>query len=207
MAFEEIDHASLGGSRSEIKPISKTGDAACATLGAWSRETRMNGRTLGWRAAIAAPALLAASAALAAPTAAMLRESVDWLVADFGLPRPAAEPRIVLASPSRIAAIRYGGLLAPPGRRETIAAYDRETRTIYLPLGWTGATPAERSMLVHELVHHLQASAGLRYACPEASEDLAYAAQAKWLARFGRSLHGEFGIDGFTLLASVQCLW
>jgi hypothetical protein len=56
------------------------------------------------------------------------------------------------------------------------------------------------------MVHHLQARAGLKYACAEASEEPAYAAQERWLARFGRSLQSDFDIDAFTLLASVQCL-
>ena len=33
------------------------------------------------------------------------------------------------------------------------AIYDDGSRTIYLPEDWTGATPAEVSLLVHEMVH------------------------------------------------------
>jgi hypothetical protein len=50
-----------------------------------------------------------------------------------------------------------------PDVREAVAAYDDEMKTIYLPEGWTGATPAERSVLVHPMVHHLQNLGKLKY--------------------------------------------
>ena len=46
-------------------------------------------------------------------------------------------------------------------RAETVAVYDDATRTIYLAEGWSGATRAELSVLVHEMVHHLQSRAQL----------------------------------------------
>jgi len=41
---------------------------------------------------------------------------------------------------------------------------------MYLREGWSGATAAEISVLVHEMVHHLQHEARLGYACPAASD-------------------------------------
>ena len=67
------------------------------------------------------------------------------------------------------------------------------------------AETAEVSVLVHEVVHHLQTSAKLTYECPAARERLAYAAQEKWLGLFGRSLESDFEIDAFTLKVSTMC--
>ena len=54
--------------------------------------------------------------------------------------------------------------------REVVAVYHDATRTIFLSDAWTGASPADLSVLVHEMVHHLQNLAGLRYECPAARE-------------------------------------
>ena len=37
-----------------------------------------------------------------------------------------------------------------------MAIYDDATQTIYLPEGWQGVKPAKLSILVHEMVHHMQ---------------------------------------------------
>jgi Zn-dependent membrane protease YugP len=95
--------------------------------------------------------------------------------------------------------------MVPPGRREVVAAYDPLTKTIFLPERWTGSSPAELSILVHEMVHYLQSLARLKYECVQASKELAYAAQDKWLRLFGRDLATDFQVDGFTLLASTRC--
>jgi hypothetical protein len=86
------------------------------------------------------------------------------------------------------------------------AYYDDTTRTIFLPQGWSGQSPAELSLLVHEMVHHVQNVAGLTYACPEEREKIAYAARRQWLALFGRDLMREFRIDPMTLLIRTNCM-
>jgi hypothetical protein len=58
----------------------------------------------------------------------------------------------------------------------------------------------------HEMVHHLRNRAGKRYNCAGAREELAYAAQDKWLNLFGRNLSTEFQIDAFTLHVGTACL-
>jgi hypothetical protein len=82
-----------------------------------------------------------------------------------------------------------------------------KTQTIYLPQGWTGATPAERSVLVHEMVHHMQQQAGLKFDCPQERERLAYQAQQRWLGEAGLTLASEFGIDPFTILVRTSCMF
>ena len=146
---------------------------------------------------------------------ALLTAIVVWLSASFDLPAVYESPRVEFVSPAQMAAHRYKPLL-PAGRAnntqgdkarsDTVALYNDDTKTIYLPDGWAGRTPAELSILVHEMVHHLQNIAKLTHECPQQREKLAYKAQDKWLALFGTSLEREFEIDGFTLLAKTGCL-
>jgi hypothetical protein len=139
----------------------------------------------------------------------LLRDIVTWLSLNFDLPATERLPNIAFTSPARMTALRYRGLLSHHDQRDAgsdiVAVYDSATETIHLPDGWRGAMPAELSVLVHEVVHHLQHRARLPYACPEEREKLAYQAQDRWLHRFERTLFSEFGTDGFTLLVRTNC--
>jgi hypothetical protein len=148
----------------------------------------------------------------------LLDEITAWLRTATDLPPASTPPRIAFVSPEAIAAMRYRGLAGGPRPRatdrgeasgsampEVVAVYEDETRTVYLPVGWTGETPAEVSVLVHEVVHHLQNLASSPHECPQAREKAAYDAQGRWLARFGRSLQTEFEIDPMTLLVRTSC--
>lgn len=147
---------------------------------------------------------------------ALLTTIVLWLSLNFDLPAVYDPPKVLFVNIEQIAAKRYAGLLKPDSaiggvQHKTndftvVAFYDMQQRTIYLPEGWTGKTAAESSMLVHEMVHHLQTLAGLKYACPQERERLAYEAQEKWLGLMGRSIQSEFEIDPFTLLVATRCL-
>jgi hypothetical protein len=149
---------------------------------------------------------------------AVLSTIAAWLTENFDLPAANDVPRVEFVSPARITAMRYGplgsGLQTAPTNdravlgagRAVVAVYDDATRTIYLPQGWSEASPADRSILVHEMVHHLQRRAQLKYYCPQEREKLAYAAQQRWLTQFDRSLESEFEIDPFTLLAQTSCV-
>jgi hypothetical protein len=143
-----------------------------------------------------------------------------WLSLNLGLPAIDAQPRIEFVSPQAMEAKRQqeatrarpdhplfagGSRQARTGSRIE-AFYDDAERTIYLAEGWTGKSPAEFSVLVHEMVHHVQNVAGLKYACPGEREAPAYEAQAKWLALFGRNLGSEFKLDPMTLFARTRCL-
>ena len=152
---------------------------------------------------------------------ALLTTIVIWLSINFGLPAIHEKPHVAFASAAQMAQVRYSQPIA--SRRDHAAAeaghsapaefghdvqaiYDDRSRTIYLPEGWTGATPAEVSVLVHELVHHLQNVGGLKYDCSEAREKPAYGAQARWLELFGTSLADAFEIDAMTILVRTSCM-
>lgn len=127
-----------------------------------------------------------------------------WLVANFDLEPVANQPDLMTVAASRLVEIRYGpASLVSPG--EVMGAYDEDSRIIYLSEGWNGRTPEQLSVLVHEMVHHLQASANMRFACPAEREALAYRAQDAWLRAFGTDLESAFGIDAATLLVATVC--
>jgi len=151
----------------------------------------------------------------------LLTVLVTWLSVNYGLLGAPEHPRIELAPPAKMAAVRYSrlqgampdrvaaeaGKSAPPELgKDVFAIYDDRSRTIYLPDHWTGSTPGEVSLLVHELVHHLQNMAGEKFDCPGAREKAAYKAQAGWLELFGKSLADEFELDPMTLLVRTNCL-
>jgi hypothetical protein len=145
---------------------------------------------------------------------ALLTAMVLWLSLNFGLPATYGHPKIEMVPTTELVFLRYHTLTsekrreisASPGvSREVVAIYDDSKKTIFLSDGWTGRTPAELSVLVHELVHHLQKNAGFKYECPAAREKLAYDAQEKWLSLYGLSLMSEFEMDSFTLMVKTTC--
>jgi hypothetical protein len=143
---------------------------------------------------------------------ALLTAIALWLSVNFDLPAVHDHPRIEFVQPSRIVALRYNGFAggasdarAAPAQPTVVAVYHQATRTIYLPEGWTGSSPADLSILVHEMVHHLQNVGMLRFECPQEREQLAYKAQERWLGLFGRDLLRDFELDSFTILVTTKC--
>lgn len=154
------------------------------------------------------------------PTPALLTWIIDWLSADVDLPAIPDLPRVKLVPPEALFALRFGAshlesspcvehscrsTVSSELEHTTVALYDDATRTIYLREGWTGTTPAELSVLIHEMVHHLQNLGELTYECAEARERSAFIAQARWLERFGQTLESEFSLDPMTLLVRTMC--
>ena len=127
-----------------------------------------------------------------------------WLSANFDLPVPEHVPRLATLPEADLIAMRYGPE-AQVALGQVVALYDETRRTIYLSEGWSGQTPAELSVLVHEVVHHMQFASGQRFACLGERERFAYDAQKEWLALFGETLATAFDIDAATLLVGTVC--
>jgi hypothetical protein len=138
-----------------------------------------------------------------------------WLSTEFGLPVTGTPPRVELVPPAKMVWLRYHGLLPEGAKagaqarlmRDTVAVYVDSERTIYLADGWTGLSHADESVLVHEMVHHMQNMAGMKYECAQEREKLAYAAQERWLGLVGHSLEQDFELDAFSLLFKTRCLF
>jgi hypothetical protein len=133
-----------------------------------------------------------------------LRFIAAWTAQVTGLPEPASLPVLDFRSPRALLLLRHGSHAEPAGS-EVVSLYDTASEAILLPSGWTGASPAESSVLVHEMVHHLQHHSGRKYPCAQSKEELALMAQEAWLALFETSLEKEFGMDPFTQLVAGLC--
>ena len=141
----------------------------------------------------------------------------DWLAGEFDLPRATELPRIAFASPSELVRRRYRlirsdttqasyEMPAQSAVARTVAIYDDSEKTIYLAEHWRGDSAADVSVVVHEMVHHLQNIGHMHFTCARAREATAYEAQEKWLRMYGRSLREDFDIDPFTVLVNAMCL-
>ena len=135
-----------------------------------------------------------------------------WLLNQLSLPPNDHKPNIELVPAQTIVAMRYPLFSKQQwsdqsalSLHDTVAIYDDSTQTIYLADDWNGSTPAELSILVHEMVHHFQNIHGLKYECAQAREELAYRAQGHWLGLFGHDLASDFDLDPFSLLVKTRC--
>ena len=146
----------------------------------------------------------------------LLPKIAAWISHSFDLPEIDQLPRVQFVSSAQVTAFRYQLPQPPLGQaieqtgpylgagRAVVAVYDKDI--IYLSDRWRGGSPAEQSVLIHEMVHHLQQRAQLRYGCPQEREKLAYQVQERWLTRFGATLQSEFEIDPMTLFLHSACL-
>jgi hypothetical protein len=149
---------------------------------------------------------IATQASIAEPrdTPTLLETMSLWLVSNYDLPIVAVMPTLVSLPAAELVIRRYGPEANFPVGG-VVALYDDAEGTIFLSEYWTGNTVGDLSVLVHELVHHMQAAAGLRFACAGEREVLAYRAQDDWLGLFGSSLEDTFGIDPATRLVATTC--
>jgi len=142
---------------------------------------------------------------------ALLIVMMLWLSVNFDLPKVQELPRIKFVPAPGMASLRYkdsssaNSIVPGSADTDTLAVYRDDTNTIYLREEWKGNTPAESSILLHEMVHHMQNVGRLRFECPQQRERLAYQAQQRWLNLFETDLQKEFGLDAFTLLVKSTC--
>jgi hypothetical protein len=136
----------------------------------------------------------------------LLTAVAAWLSATSDLPASFERPRVALVPPAQIAALRYP-TVNPAFRPNVLAVYDDASRTVYLHDAWTGRSLADLSVLVHEMVHHLQNRGGLKYGCQGAREAPAYEAQQRFLRVFGRNVVDEFHLDRMALKLMTSCLF
>jgi hypothetical protein len=140
------------------------------------------------------------------PTHSSLVTIAKWVSANADLPMMTNLPGVKLVSLQELTRLREKGLMSFHAGVAPAAVYDDTTRTIYLPESWSGKSPADESVLVHEMVHHMQNEAGLKYACDDARAEPAYVAQDKWLQTHGLTLKQEFQVDMLVLEALATCM-
>ena len=137
------------------------------------------------------------------PGQSVLNATVTWISNALNLPAIYGHPRVERAPKIKLTLALHGSQFV--SKNSVLSGYDDAKQTIYLPDDWSASTPEGMSILIHEMVHHLQNVAGLQYGCPQEREKLAYVAQQQWLTSFGRSLEKNFGMDPITYLQSTEC--
>jgi hypothetical protein len=140
------------------------------------------------------------------PTPVSLTAIAQWVSANLDLPMTNGLPGVEFVPLPELARLRDRGLTPFYNQGAPAAVYEDATRTIYLPDNWTGNSPAEESVLVHEMVHDTQNRAGIKYTCEEARAEPAYLAQDKWLSTYGLTLKQEFQVDMFAVEVMANCL-
>lgn len=143
------------------------------------------------------------------PGGRLLEALAIWVGAKLGQPVPASLPRLVFKPADQVAVLRFrqyaSEIVQQQDRPNIISIYDSREHIIYLRDSWSGATAADLSVLVHELVHHFQEMHQTKFECDAAREAKAFELQEKWLRLFGESLEEDFQIDPFTLLVRTSC--
>lgn len=138
------------------------------------------------------------------PTRELLFTLMTWIAAETGLPVAGAPPEI------RVEELRVMTRMGAENIPEAnflavLGVYDRRTRRLLLPTGWSADSLKDMAIPVHELTHHLQAEAGHRYRCREETEVGAYAAQRRWVEDAGGDFFALFELNTLTLHLLTTC--
>lgn len=146
-----------------------------------------------------------------------LRSAADWISNIFALPdmqtlpaiRRIPSEKLALLSGTSTASDRLPdtAVMHQRSAHEIVAHYNYATKTIYLPVTWSGSTPAEMSILIHLMAHHFQNVGERKYFdCAEEQKAMPYEAQERWLGLYGSSLREDFRIDQAELMLITQCV-
>lgn len=134
-----------------------------------------------------------------------------WASAQTGLPVPDAMPRIAMADSCEIDRLHKGDASRPCDQEGTraVAIYDHRIDTIFLPDTWKADSLYHVSMLLHELVHHMQDNTGLNMEtapCPGRDlEKPAYEAQFAFLKAAGLDPMPASGLNKMAYFFIVGC--
>ena len=119
-----------------------------------------------------------------APDAALVAELLGWIGANSpyaNSPALSGTPDIAFCTEGEAISLDNEAYLVQP---DTRAAYDPQEHRIFLALPWDAADRFDTSVLLHELVHHVQLQSR-RWECINAAEWEAYTLQDKWLRHHG----------------------
>lgn len=141
---------------------------------------------------------------------ALVLAMMTWIASASGMPMPEQAPEVRHVSPYRLASLAKPGGSAHPAYDpvETtgfLALYHAETGTVLLRDDWRIDDLRDRSILLHELVHHVQAHADRSYPCHGAKEREAYGLQAEWLEARGGDLFDLLGMNALGFYAATRC--
>jgi hypothetical protein len=132
---------------------------------------------------VEAPGEASEHAHAVAAARAMLQDDVSWIAARTGwriVSVPAIETRT-----DRELSMMFFGIAEQPDGMTPLALYGREVHILYISDRLTFDNLIDRSILLHELVHHMQVLDNVRSGCREAEEAQAYKLQVDWLVEHG----------------------
>ncbi|MGE0253455.1 MAG: DUF6647 family protein [Alphaproteobacteria bacterium] len=131
-----------------------------------------------------------------------------WAAPVTGLPPAATLPEIAIETPATLYARIHGEAPgARAGESEVLAVYDLRERTIRLREGWNRDDIVHVSILLHEIVHHMQEAAGKAYACRGELEAVAYDAQDRFLEEHGIDMGPALGLEPLFRSIVTSCPW
>jgi hypothetical protein len=127
-----------------------------------------------------------------------------WIAGETGLAMP-PPPSVDLLPKEQISERAYGRNWRPGD--DVRGLYDGDSGTVYLLDGWNAADLRSRSVLLHELVHHVQAFHRISYECSARREHEAYDLTVKWLRQQGvTNPYAVMDTDEYTIIATSACL-
>ena len=132
--------------------------------------------------------------------AALVADLLAWIGGNSGYGIPPAELpplEVSFCLPGSVVPYEGAELLVQPDLR---GVYDLQAGRIYLVLPWSATSPRDVSVLLHELIHHVQ-FASRSWPCPQAAEWEAYRLQAQWL----EAQELEPGFDWFQIWRLSRC--
>lgn len=113
----------------------------------------------------------------------MAEADVRWIVSKTGW-KTASVPRIEVRTSRDLAAMFFGNAEGYEGVRP-LALYARDQHILFLSDQLALDNLLDQSILLHELVHHLQVSNTVEFDCREETEQQAYRLQVEWLREHG----------------------
>ena len=130
-----------------------------------------------------------------------------WISAVTGLPPAEELPELVFNTPAELQMLHHPGAAYREGDGvpQAVALYDLEERIIHLTDDWEVRDPVDLSVLLHELVHHMQASADVGYDCRGAMEKVAYDAQIAFLASMDLDMFEVMEINRLFYVLLTTC--
>jgi hypothetical protein len=129
---------------------------------------------------------------------------ISWIVAKtkWVVREP---PTVCFVKSDQLIEMAYGGEGTPDDSRIN-ALYAPAGHIVYLSEKWNPNDLRDRSYLLHELIHHLQAINNVKTACLAANEQPTYELQLEWLREQGIQDPYKFlDINEFTIALISQC--
>lgn len=114
---------------------------------------------------------------------ALAEADVRWIAGKTGW-KAASVPRIEVRTTRDLAIMFFGNAEGYEGVRP-LALYARDQHILFLADELALDNLLDRSILLHELVHHMQVANNVEFDCREETERQAYRLQAEWLREHG----------------------